>query len=151
MQSLVTTFIWKCFIWDFSVQVSQLGFVFQANNFYLEVANKDLQKLTSAGTMQWMIENQRLAKTLKFEIQIEPMKLTIENLSFCFVIWLGFCGLSFIAFVSEIVWVILSRKVYIGKKTTIRMNFKSKNKITKSINVQRIIVKELNTYEIQKF
>ena len=85
---------------DFSVQVSQLGFAFFSNNFFFRIANEAVQQLCSAGIMQWMIDKQVGIK-LKFETQKDPTKLTVESLSFGFVIWLGCCGFCVAAFVCE--------------------------------------------------
>ena len=43
---------------DFAIQVTQLGMTFCANTFFFKIAEKYLQRLTSAGIMQWMIEHE---------------------------------------------------------------------------------------------
>ena len=67
-----------------------------------------------------MIEME-IGRKNKFEIKTEPRKLNTEQLSFGFVIWLGFCGISFATFVVEMFVSILLRII---KQQKIEKNIK---------------------------
>lgn len=92
------------------MEVTQLGFAFFKNNFFFKIAEESVQQLTSAGILFWMIDNE-IGLKYKFTSKKEPTKLTIENLNFGFVIWIGFCGISVIAFVCEILYRKLRHKI----------------------------------------
>ncbi|KAL7015550.1 hypothetical protein ACKWTF_016514 [Chironomus riparius] len=96
------------------MQVTQVGLVFFDNTFFFKVANKAVQRLTAAGIMYWMIENEIKPKRTP-TIQKEPKQLTLDCLSFGFEIWIGFCGLSAAVFFGEISWKYL--KVIFLEKT----------------------------------
>lgn len=110
---------------DFSIQVSQLGLTFCANTFFFRIANKALQQLTSAGIMQWMIDN-KINALHKIKTQKEPKQLTVESLSFGFIIWLAFCGFSVVTFLGEYFYMKLSRTANALKKYL--QNLKTKNR-----------------------
>lgn len=142
---------------DFYFQVSQVGLAFQANNFFFNTANEAIQHLNSAGIMQWMIDR-RVGTNLKLLDNKEPRKLTIESLSFGFIIWLGYCGLSFAVFVGEYLWSKLCRKVLKKNsfsKIKLRLNYKklkrrnSKEKVIKPTKIRRIKVKEFKIQSTQ--
>ena len=130
---------------DFSFQVSQLGFTFFSNNFFFKIANDAVQQLTSAGIMQWIIDG-RVGVKIKFENLSQPTKLTVNSLSFGFIIWLGFCGFSLAAFFGEIIFAILKRKVEICCKGRMQ-----KVKIAKKLNLMKRQLKNpLNVETITK-
>lgn len=86
---------------DYSFQVSQSGFAFAANNFFYENVDKATQQLTSAGIMDYLIKD-CIPSTKNIIIDDHWSVLTVESLSFGFVIWLGCCGICVSAFAGEL-------------------------------------------------
>lgn len=131
---------------DFTVQVSQLGFAFFSNNFFFQIANKAVQQLTSAGIMQWMI-NKQVGLKLKFETQKDPTKLTVESLSFGFVIWLGCCGICVATFVCEFCFCVKLKRNF---ENLIKI---MKNRPTRKVKLRKMYYKrnyKTNVFKPQK-
>ena len=86
---------------DYTLQVSQTGFAFAANNYAYEGFNEITQRLTSAGVMDHMIQ-----KCFGRQKSILDKKhwsvLVINNLEFGFFIWLACCAFCFFIFIFEI-------------------------------------------------
>lgn len=80
---------------------SVTGIFIKRNNFFYQVINKVLQRWVSTGIIDHMIKNVFKPKR-KFIKEKEWDVLTLENLRFGFVIWLGTCCVSIIAFILEL-------------------------------------------------
>lgn len=118
---------------NFAIQVSELGLAFCANTFFFRIAENAIQKLTSAGIMYWLFDDE-IKDSSKFQAQKNPKKLTIESLSFGFEIWFGFCGLSVAAFVGEILLVKLKK---LFPKTTKISKVTDRTGCLKNVEVKR--------------
>lgn len=86
---------------DYTLQVSQTGFVFSSNNFLLKPFDEITQRLTSTGVMNHIVrkcfDNHRnVDEKNKWSV------LTTQSLSFGFTIWLGCCGACIVVFIGEI-------------------------------------------------
>ena len=108
---------------DYSFQVSQSGFAFVPNNFFYENMHKATQQLTSAGMMDYLVED-CFPSTKNIVFYDHWSILTVESLSFGFVIWLGCCGICVIAFTGEIFVSILQNKIQILRQNIILHNIK---------------------------
>lgn len=136
---------------DFSLEVSQLGFAFFPNNFFLKIAEKAVQHLTSAGIMFWTMENE-IGSTYKFLTRKNPKRLTVENLNFGFVIWLGFCGLSVVTFFGEVLYAKLKKLIILIKIRTLKqLALKVRPaKIIKNAKKNRIQLRNVKQLKISK-
>jgi len=136
---------------DFTWEVSQLGFAFFPNNFFLKIAEKAVQHLTSAGIMFWSIENE-IGVTYKFLTRKEPKRLTVQNLNFGFMIWLGFCGLSFMTFVGEVLYAKLKKLIiHIEIRTLKQLELKVRPvKIIKNVKRKRMRLNNVKQLKISK-
>lgn len=135
---------------DFSIQVSQHGLSFCGNTFFFKVANKAVQRLTSAGIMQKMIDD-RINALHKIKTRKKPKQLTVDSLRFGFEIWLGFCGLSTLVFLVEYLYVKLGRAAVAIKK--FRESIKLKNRlkmIKKRRKIKRKIYKKIYNRKVLK-
>lgn len=104
---------------DINLLVSQVGFFFFPNNFFLQIIDESTQHLTSTGIMDRMVKilfkNRNEQKvTKKFKI------LTMKNLNFGFIIWLWSCFGTFVVFVIEILFWIVLRRVKATLETSIK-------------------------------
>jgi len=61
----------------------------------------DVERLTDAGIMSYLIQTYKKLNTLHFQTESEPTILSIDDLAFGFNIWLRFCGSSLVAFLVE--------------------------------------------------
>jgi hypothetical protein len=118
------------------MQVSQIGFSFFANNYFHRIADKSVQHLTSTGIMFWMIDNE-IGFKYKFILKNYPKKLTFENLSFGFVIWLGCCGISILVFACEIICSKLKKKIGQTSRYKLRMRSKKLRILKKQIRIKK--------------
>ena len=105
----------------FSVETTQSGFLMMKNNF-LQVIDIVLQQFLQAGKINFLITN-----GYKQVIVKEPVMLTLKDLIFLFIIWLGFCGISVAAFIVEVLYAILKS-----------MQKKAKMMKSKPAKVQRV-------------
>jgi hypothetical protein len=98
-----------------------------------------IEKLIDTGVMNYLIDNHYTSKRKIEKIQGAPKVLRIEDLSFGFNIWLGFCSLSILAILFELI---------VRPKKVRRMKFSKihpQDGVTEDLNV------ELKLETIQKF
>jgi hypothetical protein len=106
-------FVGKSFKWhqlkNENFQVSQIGFFFFPNNFFLNIIDIETQRLTSAGIMSHLLN--LVFKDKYSNVSIKEWKvLTLENLRFGFVIWLWSCAVAVVAFLVEgMIWMAIKR------------------------------------------
>jgi len=95
------------------------------NSFLYKTLNEVLKKIIPAGIPQYLIKyhEANLFGTFIPFIENSPRVLTIEDLAHGFVLWLGACGVSFIAFLFEILWfrVIVWMKNLVGLWSLMRI------------------------------
>jgi hypothetical protein len=73
------------------------------NSFIYEILNEILQKTIPFGIPQYLMNFHYLTLFKHYEVSSDknPKVLTIDDLSFGFVLWLGACGISLIGFLYE--------------------------------------------------
>lgn len=77
-------------------------FIFHGTAFYFRMFFKIIDKLIPTGVMDYLIK-EHYTKKWKFQkSKKKPNVLNIDNLGFGFNIWLGFCMISFIGFMAEL-------------------------------------------------
>lgn len=86
---------------DFIVETTQCGLGMLKNHFFLEQLDKVIQRLVQAGIMEKLIVK-KIGNSKMFVSLKSPKRFSVDNLSYGFVIWLGFCGISFAAFCFEL-------------------------------------------------
>ncbi|CAG9810907.1 unnamed protein product [Chironomus riparius] len=86
---------------DTAVQVSHVGFSMFSNNFFMQGLNEVTEHLVMSGIMDKIVRDLMGTKR-KFIKGSEPQTLSIENLSFGFIIWMWFCGVCVLVFMLEI-------------------------------------------------
>ncbi|KAL7015538.1 hypothetical protein ACKWTF_016505 [Chironomus riparius] len=94
---------------DLAVETTQSGFLMAKNNFFFQVIDTVLQKFLQAGIIDFLI-TERIQPGMQLAVVKEPLMLTINDLNFGFIIWLGFCGASILGFFVEILFFILKKK-----------------------------------------
>ena len=107
-------------------------FIFHGNAFYFRMLFKIVDSLIPTGIMHHLIE-EHFTKKFKFQkVRKIPRILNINDLSFGFNIWLGFCTISFIGFIVEILMKFLKKpkqikyaKIYPSSKDEETVVFKS--------------------------
>ncbi|CAG9799883.1 unnamed protein product [Chironomus riparius] len=92
------------------ILVTQAGFVFLKNNFYLQVMNRILDAWIPTGIVDKIVEDFLCVKR-KFIAIKEPNVLTVYKLSFGFTIWLGCCGMCGLVFAIEIGYFIIKARL----------------------------------------
>ena len=77
-----------------------------SNSFLYKTLNQILEKMIPAGIPQYLVKfhESNLFGTFVASVASGPSVLTIEDLAHGFVLWLGACGVSFIAFFLELMW-----------------------------------------------
>ncbi|CAG9810965.1 unnamed protein product [Chironomus riparius] len=90
---------------NYYLAVGQSGFLFNANNFFFHIFDETVQKLIPSGIMAQLLQN-----CFPFEVKSKSKKdaivLSIEDLDFGFIIWLGCCAVCAACFVGEIfIWI----------------------------------------------
>lgn len=75
------------------------------NHFLNDLIVEVMPFLSAAGILQHSVDYHTwiLYKKVYFEPPQEPQVLAIDDLSFGFVLWLGSCGISFAAFIFELI------------------------------------------------
>ena len=114
----------------YSLQVSQSGFGFMLNNYFLGVVDKLVQQLTSTGVIEYLVDS-CFDESKIFPARENWSVLTMDRLSFGFNIWLGFCTISVIFFIIEILFWIFKRKIEISK------NFKTEHSKTRFAKIHQ--------------
>jgi len=99
--------------------VSQIGFFFFPNNFFLNIIDIETQRLTSVGIMNYLV-NLVYKDKYPFESIKEWKVLTMEKLQFGFVIWLCSCAVTVVIFVTEVMFWIAIRRAKIRLKRYLR-------------------------------
>ncbi|KAL7011992.1 hypothetical protein ACKWTF_014556 [Chironomus riparius] len=89
---------------NFQKDVMLSSFLTHKNSFIHEVLNEVLEKTIPAGIPQHLIEYHTSLIYKKYEpfVDSEPKVLTVNDLAFGFVLWLGSCGIAIFGFVYEI-------------------------------------------------
>ena len=83
------------------MHVTHGGLATQPNAFYFKMIENTVDSLIDTGVISYLIENE-IGKKIKFgQPNSEPSVLSMNDLSFGFNIWLGFCVLSVVSFVIE--------------------------------------------------
>jgi hypothetical protein len=126
---------------DYSFQVSQSGLGFMPNNFFFDIINKIVQRLTPAGIIDHIIEACFRPK-LMFVYHKQLKVLTVDQLSFGINIWLGFCAISICAFAAEVlVWFLKSKIRNLSKasKSCVKSKFKNAKVHPKSLEDKALI------------
>ena len=77
------------------------SFVFFDFSFYFRMLKKTIDKLIDTGVMKHLVDNHYLMRKKFGKTQKGPKVLNMNDLSFGFNIWLGFCLISIAAFVAE--------------------------------------------------
>lgn len=73
------------------------------NNFMSQLIEETLQRMIPAGVPQYLFEHHRWLKfgRIHVETEIGPNVLSMDDLSFGFVLWAAVCGMSVVVFVAE--------------------------------------------------
>lgn len=100
MNSSRQTFNWHQL--DDILYTSHEAFVFAQLAFYFRMFKKIVDKLIDTGIMKHYSENYYTKKVRLETLKSAPKVLCVNDLTFGFNIWLGFCCLSTIVFVAEI-------------------------------------------------
>jgi hypothetical protein len=97
---------------DEPILSSMAGIGMQMNHFMFEHVAKVTDRLLEAGILNNWYDwhNKMLYGMWKIDFENGPKVLTVESLSFGFVLWLGACGVSFAAFVGEILWKFMTNR-----------------------------------------
>lgn len=137
---------------NYSLIVGQSGFAFRANNFFFRIVDETVQRLTSAGILNLMIERCFPAKKSEIDVK-EPFVLKMEDLNFGFIIWFGCCGLCGASFVTEklfwyFCWIIKFMK---AKKKLKKIKFmKIHPQLNKIDSFEQKVKKTENLFRVQK-
>lgn len=130
------------------------AFTFKGSSFSYRMLNKVINDLIPTGIMNLLIEKYYTKKWTYLKVEKLPKVLDVDDLAFGFNIWLGFCGISGVSFLLEMI----SRlKIF---KFTIFMNTQSNNvkiwkyksaKVHPSSNYVQSRHEELSAELIKKF
>ncbi|CAG9811049.1 unnamed protein product [Chironomus riparius] len=101
IQDLHKSFKWHK-IPNYKLQVSLTGFILAPNNFIFHILDDLIQKLMPAGIIDFMIDS-CLTNSSKIVDSKQLSALSVDNLTFGFVIWFGFFLLCFPVFLLEII------------------------------------------------
>ena len=119
-QKLKKKFDWN--VLNDKIYVSHEVFGFKQDAFYYSMFRKVINNLIDTGVMKYLSENYYSAKPKFLKVRVGPKVLRVGDLSFGFNIWLGFCILSFIAFIFEQIYK-NAPKILINLKIFINLNF----------------------------
>lgn len=124
---------------NYILLVSHSGFTFKSNNFFLEVTENLIQKFLPAGIMKHFYD--QCFPYIQVGQIIKNWKvLTLNQLNFGFVIWLGCCGICFLFFTAELLFYLFCRII---KKTRSKKCIKKVKKYSK-VYPANIKIEELN-------
>lgn len=85
------------------------SFVFHQESFAFRMMKMTIDNLIDTGIMRHLVDDYlHINKPQK--TKDEPKVLTLYDLDLGFAVYLGFCGLSFIIFVIEIIWYKMNNK-----------------------------------------
>ncbi|KAL7011987.1 hypothetical protein ACKWTF_014551 [Chironomus riparius] len=76
------------------------------NSLIFEILNKLMERIVPAGIPQYLnkYHESNVYRTFYPIIDIDPKVLTLQNLEYGFVLWIGSCGISAIGFLMEHLW-----------------------------------------------
>jgi hypothetical protein len=94
---------------NINFHVNQISFYFFINNFFLNIVDEAIQRLTSTGIMNFQISLMFTSRQVNEHKKCKV--LTLENLSFGFVIWLCSLVVTVVAFAMEIVLFVAIKEV----------------------------------------
>lgn len=77
------------------------AFLFHNYSFYFRMMKKVIDSLIPGGIMNYLVDNYYTRKWKFKKVEEGPKTLNIEDLWFGFNIWIGFCFISFVAFLAE--------------------------------------------------
>lgn len=77
-------------------------FIFHGTAFYFRMFYEIIDKLIPTGVMDYLIKEHYTKKWRFQKFKKEPKVLNVDNLGFGFNIWLGFCMISLIGFMAEL-------------------------------------------------
>ena len=83
-----------------NIFVSHQAFIFHQRSFYFRMLFKTVNSLIDTGIIKHLTDDY-LRKKKFFKIEEQTKVLSLNDLSFGFIIWLCFCGISFGAFILE--------------------------------------------------
>ncbi|KAL7012941.1 hypothetical protein ACKWTF_015113 [Chironomus riparius] len=109
-------------------KVSQISFFFFINNYFLQIIDKETQRLTTAGIIDFLMLDLMRGK-LVYESKKEWTVLTFERLRFGFVIWLWSCAGTVIIFLIESLFWISKWKIERSLNTVIRYKTNKYSKV----------------------
>ena len=138
---------------NFYLDVGQSGFLFNANNFFFHIVDETIQRLVSCGIMNHLI-HKSFPLEFKFIVEKSASVLSVEDLDFGFIIWLGCCAVCAVCFILEIlIWIFCKKYEHLtGHKIPKKVKF-VKVWPTK-IEVRTIELKHymnLNDFRVEKF
>jgi hypothetical protein len=76
-------------------------FAFHGQSIYLKMMTKLIDRMISAGIMNYLIENHYTKKSKFGQFNIAPKTLNLTDFQVCFNIWMGCCALSILVFIIE--------------------------------------------------
>lgn len=83
------------------IYVSHQAFIFQQHSFYFRMLHKTVNNLIDTGVVKYLLDNHlKRKKIVKLEDHARVLRL--KDLLHGFNIWLGFCGISFVVFLVEV-------------------------------------------------
>jgi hypothetical protein len=92
-----------------------VGVVMPPNHYLFSFITDAAQRFVEAGILQWWDDFSKFViyKLHPTDPEVnEPHVLTLEILSFGFIIWLSACGLAFVVFLCEIITGLIQTKIY---------------------------------------
>ena len=76
------------------------------NSFIYDILNQVLEKIIPAGIPQYLVKyhESNMYKEYVPIVDNSPRVLTVDDLEYGFVLWLGACGISVVGFLLEFIW-----------------------------------------------
>lgn len=79
------------------------GFEFTIGNFFYELTGGVMERIVEAGIPEHLLKfHNRILYKRKSKKKVMPQILTVNDLSFGFIIWLVACGISFLILIIEL-------------------------------------------------
>ncbi|CAG9806657.1 unnamed protein product [Chironomus riparius] len=126
-----------------NIFVAHQAVVFHQKSFYFRMMMKTINSLIDTGIMKHLTDD--YLKQKKFIVLEEiPMSLKLNDLSFGFNIWLGFCAMSFIVFLVELM------KNLQNNKTPRLFKYAKVYPYAKLNNKQNLVPKTSRMFKIRK-
>lgn len=132
--------------------VSQSGFGFIQNNYFFDIVDETVQKLSSSGIITRFIEQCYPFKRNQIETKT-PSVLKVENLDFGFIIWIGCCLISLVCLICEsLFWITYTMlKIEWDKRIPKKIKFsKISPDVISEENLEQICLKDQYLFRIKK-